>query len=62
MSELSQVITGKAPGRTSEDQFIVHLSRGLGVLDVMVGERIYRTARQMGIGQELKLWNQPRWI
>lgn len=59
---LSDIIANKSKGRTDEDQVIQHLSRGLACLDVMVGERIYQQACKLGIGQEVKLWDCPRWL
>jgi len=62
VTPLCEIVAGLAPGRASANQRILHMSRGLGCLDVMVGERIYRKARELGLGQTLRLWDAPRWL
>jgi alanine dehydrogenase len=49
--ELSDIIAGKLPGRTSPDQITVFKSNGLAVEDVVVAGHIYEEALRRGLGQ-----------
>ena len=60
--ELGDLVSGKKTARKSDEQKLMYMSRGLGCLDVMVGNRVYLTAKEMGIGQILKLWDEPIWV
>jgi ornithine cyclodeaminase/alanine dehydrogenase-like protein (mu-crystallin family) len=60
--ELKNIINGKVKGRTRPDQHILFKSMGMGSEDIIVAERIYRTAKEKGIGQTLKLWDTPLWL
>jgi len=48
--ELSEIIAGKRPGRTSADQVTVFKSNGLAVEDIAVAGYIYEEALRRGIG------------
>jgi len=49
--ELGDVVTGKAPGRTSPDQVTLFKSLGIALEDVAFGEQIYRRAVEAGAGR-----------
>src|SRR5580692_1059231 len=49
--ELSEIIAGKRPGRTSADQITVFKSNGLAVEDVAVAGYIYEEALKRGMGR-----------
>ena len=51
--ELTDVIAGRRPGRTSDDEIIVCLNPGFGVHDVAAASYVYRRARELGLGTEL---------
>lgn len=51
--EIADVITGKKPGRTSDDEIIVCLNPGFGVHDVAAARFVYRRALELGLGTEL---------
>ncbi len=53
--ELGQVIAGLIPGRTSPEQITFFKSVGLAIQDVSTAARLYRLARERGIGQEIPL-------
>ena len=53
--EISEVLLGKKPGRTVEEEKIMSINLGVAVLDVAVGIRIYERARAKGIGTWLPL-------
>jgi alanine dehydrogenase len=48
--ELSEIVAGKRPGRTSADQITVFKSNGLAVEDVAVAGYIYEEALKRGMG------------
>ncbi len=48
--ELSDIVAGKRPGRTSPDQITVFKSNGLAVEDIIVAGHIYEEALRRGLG------------
>lgn len=52
-TELGDVVTGRAPGRTSRDQIFVCLNPAFGVLDAVLADYVYQKAKAMGVGLEL---------
>ena len=60
--ELKNVVSGKVKARTDPKQHILFKSMGMGSEDIIVAERIYQTAKAMGLGQILKLWDTPLWL
>jgi ornithine cyclodeaminase/alanine dehydrogenase-like protein (mu-crystallin family) len=50
--ELSEIVAGKRPGRTSADQITVFKSNGLAVEDVAVAGYIYEEALKHGMGRK----------
>jgi ornithine cyclodeaminase len=54
-AELGELITGRHPGRTREDQIITFLSPGVGFYDIVVASWVYRVAKEHGIGTEVDL-------
>lgn len=52
--DLGQVVTGKVPGRTSEDEIVVYTHMGIGSLDLACALITYRRAMEKNIGQVLK--------
>lgn len=53
--ELGEVILGRAPGRTADDQITVFKSVGLAMQDAMTAAQIYKRAMSAGIGQRVDL-------
>jgi len=49
------VVSGGAPGRTSEREVTVFKSLGLAVEDLAAADLAYRRARQQGTGVEVDL-------
>lgn len=43
-AELGEVISGKKPGRTSDDQIVIFDSTGTGLQDVAAAIAVYRQA------------------
>jgi alanine dehydrogenase len=56
--ELSGIVTGKTPGRTSRDQITLFKSNGIAIEDVVVAARIYEQARQRGLGREVPMFQK----
>ncbi len=52
-AELHEVVSGKKPGRLSEDEITLFESPGLGIIDVGVANWVYRLAKERVVGTEL---------
>ena len=50
---IGEVVAGKVPGRTNEDEITVFDSTGLAIQDVATASRVYRTAVEKGLGRRL---------
>ncbi len=61
-TDLMMVVAGKDKGRTSDDERIVYVSLGIGTMDMVISERLYRKAKEIGVGTRLVLWDKPLWI
>ena len=61
VSNLGDIVIGKAPGRESSRHKILFNPIGLGIHDVCEAYRVYRAACAQGIGQMLPLWSEPHW-
>jgi len=53
VADICDVVTGKKPGRTSDDEIILYESAGLALLDVGIGHWVYQRARSRGLGTEM---------
>jgi len=54
-ADLGQVVTGRRPGRTSDDQIFVFDSTGTALQDVAAAALVYECALQAGRGLKLSL-------
>lgn len=54
--ELSEIVTGKVPGRTGDSDITLFKSNGIAVWDVAVAEKVFALAVQEGLGKKLDLW------
>jgi len=52
-SELSELVCGRAPGRSCDEQITLFKSVGTAVQDIAVAVRIYQNATKLGLGCEL---------
>jgi len=59
---LGDIACGKVPGRKNDKEKIVFITGGMPVEDVAWGYSVYQNALKKGIGQELKLWDEPHWF
>jgi ornithine cyclodeaminase/alanine dehydrogenase-like protein (mu-crystallin family) len=53
--ELTEIVAGGAPGRTSERQITLFKSNGIAIWDVAVAARIYERALERGVGEHISL-------
>jgi alanine dehydrogenase len=53
VADLCDVVTGKIPGRTADDEIILYECAGLGLLDAGIGHWIYHRALSRGLGTEM---------
>ena len=53
--EMGEIVLGRKPGRTSEEEITLFKSVGLAVQDVAAGHRVYQRARAQGVGVEVRL-------
>ena len=53
VADLCDVVTGKKPGRSGDDEIILYECAGLGLLDAGIGHWIYQRARGLGLGTEM---------
>jgi len=55
VAELGEIITGRAPGRSSDGDITIFESHGMGVQDLAIGARVLARAREEGLGTDLPL-------
>lgn len=60
--ELSDIVAGKAPGRTSPKQITLFKSNGIAIEDVVVAGRVYELARERKLGKEVPMWQNEKRI
>ncbi|WP_248704926.1 ornithine cyclodeaminase family protein [Curtobacterium sp. MWU13-2055] len=54
-AELGEVVAGRAPGRTGDDEITVFDSVGLGAQDLAVAARLIDLARERGVGTQVSV-------
>src|ERR1700676_658275 len=57
VKKLSEVVSGKATGRTSDTEVTLFKSNGIASWDLAVAMKVYAMAREKGLGRELPLWS-----
>jgi ornithine cyclodeaminase/alanine dehydrogenase-like protein (mu-crystallin family) len=58
VKRLSDVVSGKATGRTSDTEVTLFKSNGIASWDLAVAIKVYKAAREAGLGRELPLWSE----
>lgn len=53
--ELSELVTGKKPGRVTEEEITLFKSVGFAIEDAVVARLAYKRARERGIGTQIEL-------
>jgi ornithine cyclodeaminase/alanine dehydrogenase-like protein (mu-crystallin family) len=54
-TELGELLSGRAPGRTSRDEITVYKAMGHVAEDAAAAELVYRTALERGVGRSVDL-------
>jgi len=62
VEDLGPLITGKVPGRKSNDENIFFAPTGLGFEDAVVAWRVYKEAVKQNAGVKLNLWKSSKWV
>jgi ornithine cyclodeaminase/alanine dehydrogenase-like protein (mu-crystallin family) len=57
VKKLSEIVAGKASGRTSDSEVTLFKSNGIASWDLAVAMRVYAKAKEKGLGRELPLWS-----
>jgi N-[(2S)-2-amino-2-carboxyethyl]-L-glutamate dehydrogenase len=61
VTNLGDILIGRAPGREGDHEKILFNPIGLGIHDIAEAYRVYRAALERGIGRKLPLWERPHW-
>jgi ornithine cyclodeaminase/alanine dehydrogenase-like protein (mu-crystallin family) len=56
VKRLSDVVAGKTGGRTSDTEVTLFKSNGIASWDLAVAMKVYKAAREKGLGRQLPLW------
>ena len=56
VTELGRIVAGRDPGRTSDDEITLFKSNGIALEDISTALRVYKLARERGVGEEIDLW------
>ena len=54
-AQIGEILTGKKPGRISDEEITIFDSTGQGIQDVAAGNAVYKKALDTGLGMRLKL-------
>jgi alanine dehydrogenase len=60
VQELSQIVAGKTPGRSSADQITLFKSNGIATWDLAAAVQVYEMAVARGLGQKLSIWQSEK--
>jgi ornithine cyclodeaminase/alanine dehydrogenase-like protein (mu-crystallin family) len=58
VKKLSDIVAGKASGRTSDSEVTLFKSNGIASWDLAVAMKVYALAREKKLGRELPFWNE----
>lgn len=58
--DIADVLAGKAPGRTSDDEIILYKNQGgQGIIDIALAHKCYELAKERGVGREIDIRPRP---
>src|SRR5699024_5388968 len=57
ITDIGDIITGNKKGRTSDDEIFISMTGGLPTEDVAWGYKVYKNAKEKGVGTTIPLWN-----
>ncbi|HBK79217.1 MAG TPA: hypothetical protein DDZ83_05955 [Nitrospinae bacterium] len=60
IAEFCDVVTGKKPGRQSDEEITLYESPGMGILDAGIGHWIYKMALEKNIGTEMPFGEEAK--
>lgn len=60
-ANLGALVSMEKPGRENDSELIFFNPVGMGIEDIIVANRVYKTARVKGVGTTLELWDSPLW-
>jgi ornithine cyclodeaminase/alanine dehydrogenase-like protein (mu-crystallin family) len=60
VKKLSDVVAGKASGRTSDTEVTLFKSNGIAAWDLAVAMEVYAHARKKGLGRSLPFWAESQ--
>ena len=58
VKKLSEIVAGKASGRTSDTEVTLFKSNGIASWDLAVAMKVYAAARERKLGRELPFWTE----
>lgn len=58
-AELGKIVSGDIPGRENDNEIIYLNTVGMGIEDVALAYKVLQRAREMKLGQPLRLWQEP---
>jgi alanine dehydrogenase len=58
VKKLSEIVAGKASGRTSDTEVTLFKSNGIASWDLAVAMKVYAAAREKKLGRELPFWRE----
>ncbi|HMI53160.1 MAG TPA: ornithine cyclodeaminase family protein [Candidatus Saccharimonadales bacterium] len=58
VKKLSEIVAGKATGRTSDAEVTLFKSNGIAAWDLAVAMKVYALAKERKLGRELPLWSE----
>jgi alanine dehydrogenase len=58
VTELSEIVAGKVPGRSNPEQITLFKSNGIAIEDIVVAGRIYEIAIERRMGRQVPLWEK----
>ena len=61
-ASVSDLVMGRKRGRDDDSQLTYSCNVGLGLYDVAIAARVYRYAKEHGVGQKLRLWDTPAMV
>jgi alanine dehydrogenase len=56
----AEIVSGKTPGRTNDQQITLFKSNGIAIEDIVVAGRIYEIAKEKRMGRQLTLWEKSQ--
>ncbi|HEU4390461.1 MAG TPA: ornithine cyclodeaminase family protein [Blastocatellia bacterium] len=58
VTELGRIVAGQVRGRTSPQDVTLFESHGIAIWDIAVALRVYKLARERGLGDVIQVWNR----